>query len=398
MSRQVFARVPNGVEQAPTPFTLQVSEDSISEFRQLLALSKVGPPTWEGSQPDGRFGVTREWLINAKSVWLNQFNWRQFEERINSYPNFTMNIPADDGSGEFTIHFAALFSAREDAKPVVFLHGWPGSFVEFLQILAILSSRYTPDTLPYHVVVPSLPGYTLSTGPPLDRDFTMADAGKLIHGLMMRLGFSNGYVAQGGDVGSVLAVSMSATYEQCEAVHVNLWMEPGSSEMSGEEAHHRELDITAARRAESFRTTGMAYFMEHATRPSTIGLVLSSSPLALLSWIGEKFLDWSDPRQPPSLDTILSMVSLYWFTSCFPRSIWPYRYLASPTARVSVPKTKPFGYSCFPYEISTASESVVGASAENLVFYAKYDRGGHFAALEQPELLLEGVEEFIAKL
>ncbi|CAI6088126.1 unnamed protein product [Clonostachys chloroleuca] len=397
MSHQVFARVPNFVEQAPSAFTLRVSEDSISEFHQLLDLSKVGPPTWEGSQSDRRFGITREWLLNAKSVWLNQFNWRQFEERINSYPNFIMDVPVDYGSDGFKIHFVALFSARQDAKPVVFLHGWPGSFVEFLPILEILSSRHTPDTLPYHVIVPSLPGYTLSAGPPLDRDFTMSDAAELIHGLMMRLGFSDGYVAQGGDVGSILATTLSATYEQCKAVHLNLWVVPDSSEERSNGAYQREIDITMAHRAELFRTTGMAYAIEHATRPSTIGLVLSSSPLALLSWIGEKFLDWSDTRQPPSLDTILGMVSLYWFTACFPRSIWPYRNIVNANA-VSVPKTKPFGYSCFPYELWTVPESMAKATAENLVFFAEYDKGGHFAALEQPELLLAGVEEFIAKL
>lgn len=176
---------------------------------------------------------------------------------------------------------------------------------------------------------------------------------------------------------------------------MNLWVVPDSSEERSNGAYQREIDITMAHRAELFRTTGMAYAMEHATRPSTIGLVLSSSPLALLSWfvifdlsypvshagtnnrdsarIGEKFLDWSDPRQPPSLDTILGMVSLYWFTACFPRSIWPYRNIVNENA-VSVPKTKPFGYSCFPYELWTVPESMAKATAENLVFFAEYDK------------------------
>lgn len=398
MSRKSFARVPDGVEQTPTPFVLRVNDDSLREFHQLLTLSKIGPPTWEASQSDRRFGITREWLVNAKDVWLNQFNWRQFEDRINSLPNFTANIPVDDGSSGFTLHFVALFSERQDAKPVVFLHGWPGSFVEFLPMLEILTSRHTPETLPYHVIVPSLPGYTLSTGPPLDRDFTMADAGYRIHKLMMTLGFSGGYIAQGGDIGSALALFLSATYEQCVAVHVNFWMAPTSSEASSIAADRRISDSTTARRAELFRATGMAYAMEQATRPSTIGLALSSSPLALLSWIGEKFLDWSDPREPVSLEMILGMVSLYWFTSSFPRSVWPYRHLLNRSAPASVPKTKPFGYSCFPYELSTMNESGARALTENLVFFAEYDKGGHFAALEQPELLLAGVEEFITRL
>jgi len=141
----------------------------------------------------------------------------------------------------------------------------------------------------------------------------------------------------------------------------------------------------------------MAYAITHATRPSTIGFVLASNPLSLLAWIGEKFLDWTD--EDPSLDTILTAVTLYWVTETFPRSIYPYRQWASAgsseTANTYI--TKPFGYSWFPRELVAAPKSWA-APMGNLVFFKQHTKGGHFAALERPEVLLQDIEEFVAQV
>lgn len=149
---------------------------------------------------------------------------RKSEDVINSFPNFTLDIA--DRTGTQTIHFVALLSQKTDAVPLILLHGWPGNFLEFLPILQLLRTTYTPETLPYHVIVPSLPGYAFSSPPPLDRDFRIEDVARIFDTLMVDLGFGNGYVVQGGDVGSKVARVMAAEHESCKAVHSRVYFLP----------------------------------------------------------------------------------------------------------------------------------------------------------------------------
>lgn len=141
---------------------------------------------------------------------------RNCEKHINSFPNFKTTIK--DKKGDFDIHFAALFSEAPDAVPVVLLHGWPGSFLEFLPLLGLFREKYTPQDLKYHVIVPSLPGYTLSGGQPVSEDLDPGDAARLMNTLMCELGFEDGYIAQGGDVGSRVARVMGVEHEACKGV------------------------------------------------------------------------------------------------------------------------------------------------------------------------------------
>jgi microsomal epoxide hydrolase len=135
---------------------------------------------------------------------------------MNAFPNFT--IPLVDGNDKFDIHFVSLFSKKANAIPILLLHGWPGSFLEFLPMLSIIASQYTPSTLPYHFIVPSLPGYAFSSEPPLDRDFQIQDIARVMNGLMMQLGFEK-YVVQGGDIGSKVARVLVVEHEACVAAH-----------------------------------------------------------------------------------------------------------------------------------------------------------------------------------
>ncbi|KAF2189179.1 epoxide hydrolase-like protein [Zopfia rhizophila CBS 207.26] len=370
------------------PFTLNVSDKDFSEFRQLLQLSRIGPLTWEGKQDDRRFGVTHQWLTEAKDYWLNKYNWRAQEMHINSFSNYKMAIQ-DEVGGDLSVHFVGMFSEKKDAIPIVLMHGWPGSFLEFLPMLGLVRGKYSPSNLPYHLVVPSLPGYTLSSGGPLDRDWSMDDTARVIDKVMKNLGF-NKYIAQGGDVGSFVGRLLATDYDSCAALHLNFTRiaelpdanEPGLS----------EAQKKGVARAKHWRETGMAYAMEHGSRPSTISLVLSSNPLALLAWIGEKMLEWTD--DDPSLDTILTNVSLYWFTQGFPRSIYPYRKLIYGPRAEPPYVQKPLGFSWFPMELGPMIKSLAEKQG-NMVFYRKHEKGGHFAALEQPKELLEDVEDFV---
>ncbi|UPK97554.1 hypothetical protein LCI18_008489 [Fusarium solani-melongenae] len=339
-----FSSPPRAAAAALEKFTLRVPNEHIREFETILTVPKVGSKTWYDDHSDSTFGTARRWLAGAKQSWL-KLDWSKQEKRINSV-------------GATTFHFAALFSTKEDAIPLLLLHGWPGSFLEFLLILDLLRKRYTPETLPYHIIVPSFPHYGLSGGPS-HVELTLDAAARLLHQLIADLGFGDGFAVQGGDIGSFLARILCAEYSACkkgtwclgfhERAIVNI-LAPSSSDelLSPDDLTPEEVDHV--QRILNFSSTGSAYILEHGQRPCTIGLALSSSPLALLSWIGEKLIEWPGQRYPLPLETILTLVGFYWYTDTFPRSLYPYRALAASASSgeyFSVPtsKEKPFGYS-----------------------------------------------------
>ncbi|KZP29746.1 epoxide hydrolase [Athelia psychrophila] len=388
-----FTQLPANATLSLKPFKVDIPDATLDELRTLLKYAKLAPETYEGSFEDRKYGVTNRWIREARDVWATKFDWRKHEAGVNSFPNYITTI--EDGGTDFNVHFVALFSEKADAIPLILLHGWPGSFLEFLSILAIMRERYTPSSLPYHLIVPSMPGYAFSSPPPADRDFDKIDVARIYNKLMVGLGFGGGYVAQGGDVGSFIARILSGQYESCKAVHLNFSTAvlPYTGLQPVEELSTNEQRGVA--RASEFQKTGIAYAIEQSTRPATLGIVLSSSPVAFLAWIGEKFLDWSDVDPP--LDHILTCATLYWVTECIATSFYPYR---QKTAQHSDPEwriTKPLGYSCFPKELFPMPESWV-ATTGNLVFYKAHDKGGHFAAVEQAEVLLEDVEAFIKQV
>lgn len=196
---------------AAKPFTLSVREADLNRWRQLLELSPLGPKTYENTQSEAYMGVTYEWLSAAKQHWLTAYDWRAQEARINSFPNYTMTIES------VPVHFIGLFSQNPDAVPVIFMHGWPGSVIEFLPMLERVRAKWSADEMPIHMVVPSLPGYTLSHELPLEKDWTVQDSARLLDTLMGELGFAK-YIAQGGDIGSFLAMEMAVSHERCVAI------------------------------------------------------------------------------------------------------------------------------------------------------------------------------------
>ncbi|WVQ94796.1 hypothetical protein IAU59_001879 [Kwoniella sp. CBS 9459] len=377
------------------PFTLNVPDKDIDELKTLLKLSRLPKETYENIDAEKKgFGVSRKWLDETRKYWLDGYDWRKYEKRINAQPAFTTVIKNKDGL-EYTVHFAALFSNRKDAIPIILTHGWPGCFIEFLGIMERVRKQYSADDLPYHLIFPSQPGYLFSADPPLDREFSLRDVGYLFNQLMQGLGFKE-YVSQGGDIGSFVSNELAYRYENCKAVHLNMvkLMEPpeGTPEAKQKSGPTSVSDFLAG-----FQAYG--YGLEHATRPATVGLVVGSNPVSLLCWIGEKFLAWSD--EDPSLDTILTFISLYWFTDTYPSSIWNYRYsLGSkrdePSAEDEYQHT-PMGFSYFPKEITPVPIHWI-EKVNNLVWSKEHKAGGHFAALEKPEELWQDIEEFVAAI
>ncbi|CAD0115021.1 unnamed protein product, partial [Aureobasidium uvarum] len=377
-----------------TSFTVHISDADLEQLGLLLRTTPIAEPTYETNLPDGdrKFGMRHDWLTKAHELHINTFD------------HFHMNI--DDELCDFNVHFVAMFSKRQDAVPVLLLHGWPGSFLEFLPMLDKLRKKYGSVDLPYHLVVPSLPGYAFSSPPPIDKEFRVEDVARLMNQLMLRLGFGAGYMVQGGDVGSKVARVMAAKYDECKD-------EPERLEHEVTDAEHNGL-----RRAREFLQIGSSYAIQHATKPGTIGLVLSSNPVALLAWIGDKFLAWTEEDPPISL--ILESVSLYWLTRCAVSCLWPYRIVSeSPSissafahghypkfytpglngnphnmSEYKIPEIKPFGYSYYPYELYPVPKAWA-ATTGNLTFFRAHDKGGHFAAIEQTETFLEDLEEFV---
>ncbi|KAJ5639380.1 uncharacterized protein N7484_007242 [Penicillium longicatenatum] len=413
MSRQ-FGNLPSTAKVAPTPFTVSIPKTQLDELRTLIELSKLAPHTYENSQVDARYGVTTDWLTTMKDQWLRSYKWKTSEDRINTFPQWTTEIEG------LTIHFVGLFSERRDAIPILLCHGWPGSFLEFLPILELFRKDYTPSTLPYHLIVPSLPGYAFSSGPPLDRNFGTMDVARVLDQLMRNIGFESGYVAQGGDIGSRIARELAVDYESCKAVHLNVCFMGRPVGMTDD--HLSDKEKIGIQRFDNFKTLGSGYLTEHGTRPSTIGHVLSASPMSLLAWIGEKFLEWVD--DPVSPEHILESITLYWLTDTFPRSIYTYRqnFPPVPIPAANDPRwyiQKPFGFSSFPKELAPLPRSWIETSG-NLVYWGEhekvrqrieinwnrvqcisdklYHQGGHFAALEQPEALKTDLVQFMDQI
>ncbi|KAF1989357.1 alpha/beta-hydrolase [Aulographum hederae CBS 113979] len=394
-----FGQVPPAATTTPEPFTLNIADDAVSTFKKLLELAPVAPETHENLQEDMRWGVSRKWLIEAKKYALGEFDWRKIEDQVNAFPNYKIPIKDEDGETH-SMHFVGLFSSKADAVPIVLLHGWPGSFLEFLPTLTHLLTKYpTPSTLPYNLIIPSLPGYALSSGPPLSHDFTSPLAAHLINELMKTLGYSS-YIAQGGDAGGVIARILARTYPACTAVHVNFCPLVPSAEMQADIPGMSAQELAGLGQAQAWATQDMGYAMLQGTKPSTMGLLLSSSPLALLAWVGEKLRSWSD--EDPSLEDIVAGVALYWFTESCARNLYPYREGFGSTAKTSLAVEdnyidKPFGYSWYPKEINPLPK-VWAEKAGKLVWFKYHESGGHFAALEKPVDFADALEDFVAKV
>ncbi|KAJ5768455.1 hypothetical protein N7533_001038 [Penicillium manginii] len=387
----LFNTLPATARVSPSPFKVAVDKSRLTELETLIRLSKLAPPTFENSQVDSPYGVTTHWLVAMRDQWLRSYKWKTSEDRINSFPQWTTEIE------DLTIHFVGLFSRKKDAIPILLIHGWPGSFLEFLPILDLFRQEYTPDTLPYHLIVPSIPGFTFSSGPPLDRNFDTSDIARAFDHLMKDLGFESGYVAQGGDIGSRIARTLAVDYESCK-VNVTFMGRPEG--MTDEKLN--AFEIQGLERFQNFRTMGCGYSVEHATRPSTIGHVLASNPISLLAWVGEKFLEWVDDPLTP--EHILESITLYWLTDTIARSIYNYRQVRqlppSPVAAANEPRwyiKVPFGYSAFPKELAPLPRSWVETTG-NLVYWSQHQKGGHFAALEQPEALKSDLVEFVQQV
>jgi pimeloyl-ACP methyl ester carboxylesterase len=374
----------DGVE----PFEFRADDADLEDLAYRLARTRFADPVagegWEA-------GIPMPYLRELVGYWTDTFDWRAQEARFNGLPHFVTSI---DGQ---SIHFVHVRSPHEDALPVVLVHGWPGSFLEFWDVIPRLTDPtafggQAQDAC--HVVVPSLPGYGFSE-PPRTPGWDVARIAGAFAALMGRLGYDR-YGAQGGDWGAQVTTRIGILDpEHCVGLHLNMPLGSRPSEPDAlTEAEQADLaDLGRFARDEG------AYATEQGTKPQTVGVGLDDSPAGLLAWIVEKFRGWSDcggdPESCFTRDQLLANVTLYWLTrtaTSSARLYWETNrggVLADRLPFVGVPT----GVGRYPKEVLRWPRSWVERQY-NVTRWTDMPNGGHFAAMEQPELFADDVVAF----
>ncbi|MBG6140167.1 pimeloyl-ACP methyl ester carboxylesterase [Longispora fulva] len=347
------------------------------------------------------YGVPRDHLRDLAHHWRHGYDWRAAEAKLNEWPQFTTTI---DGAN---VHFAHVRSPEPDATPLVMTHGWPGSFAEFTEVAGPLTDPRAHGGDPsdaFHLVLPSIPGFTLS-GPTRETGWEYRRVAAAFAELMSRLGYDR-YGAQGGDWGSVISRELGRTHpDRVLGVHLNLL--PGAA-ATAEPTHEDLADLSQAERDRTHASWDrmrhwlrekQGYADLQSTRPQTLAYALTDSPVGQLAWIAEKFAEWSDPRDAVDRDHLLTNVTLYWLTGTAGSSARLYyeRAHAPYWGAPPEPSTTPTALADF------ASENFIplrhiAERTNNLVQWTSYDRGGHFAAMEQPAVLVEDIRRFFRTL
>jgi pimeloyl-ACP methyl ester carboxylesterase len=332
-------------------------------------------------------------LQKLARYWETEYDWRKVEAKLNALPQFTTEIDGVD------IHFIHVTSAHENALPLIMTHGWPGSVVEMIDSVGPLTDPTAHGGSAedaFHLVLPSLPGYGFSDEP-AEIGWDLSRTATAWAELMRRLGYTR-YVAQGGDVGAGVTDAMGRqSPEGLVGIHTNLLVPALNGPMPTDSDEER----AAAAQIATFQQSGNGYFVEMATRPQTIGYALLDSPVALAAWmidhdtdayykIARAFVD-GQPSGNLTRDHILDNITLYWLTgtaASAARSYWEAYGPDAPAAgrQALPPPTMPFGFTTFPGEIWRTPRSWVEASYPNVVYFHEVDKGGHFAAWEEPEL------------
>jgi pimeloyl-ACP methyl ester carboxylesterase len=331
-------------------------------------------------------GVPLEYLRELVAYWLDQYDWRAREARINRFPQFRARV------GELGIHFLHVRSRHASAAPLILTHGWPGSVVEFLDVIGPLT---TPEAHggeaadAFHVVCPSLPGYGFSDKP-VTRGFGVERIAELWDELMVMLGYDR-YFAQGGDWGAAVTTQIGVQNRgHCRGIHLNLPIAAPPPEAARNPTPQEQAAFAAR---QHYATHESGYAVLQSTRPQTIGYGLVDSPVAQCAWIIEKFKTWTDndglPEGAVSRDQLLDNVMMYWLSGSGASSARLYweSFRSSFTPELP-PVTLPTGCSQFARELSRPPREWVQRRYTNLAYWNEIPKGGHFAAFEQPELFV----------
>jgi epoxide hydrolase len=379
----------------PVPFRLDIADDVLDDLRDRLARTR-----WPAPMPGSGWsrGVDQAYLRELAGYWRDGYDWRAQEAELNTLPQFTTTI---DGAN---VHFLHVRSEHADATPVILTHGWPGSIVEFLDMIGPLTDPtahggQADDA--FHVVIPSIPGFGLS-GPTPDGGWDSYRIATAFAGLMDRLGYER-FIAQGGDFGAFVAPDLARVAgEHVIGVHVNaatFGFIPLGEVDEETAAALTQTERARLARLRAFLAGGNAYFQIQATRPNTLGFALNDSPVGQLAWIVDKFKEWTDPsgelpEHSVSRDRMLTNVMLYWLTGTGASSAHLY-YESAHSDRWPTPSGVPTGVAVFAEDVAIRR---FAEPLNDIVHWSDFDQGGHFAAMERPDLLAGDLRAFARTL
>jgi pimeloyl-ACP methyl ester carboxylesterase len=382
-------------------FCLDVPDSDLADLRDRLDRTR-----WPDELPGAgwSYGVPRDYLEQLVSYWRHEYDWRAAEARLNLWPQFTTVI---DGAN---IHFAHIRSPEPAAIPLIMTHGWPGSIAEFTEVTGPLTNPRAHDGDPadaFHLVLPSIPGFGLS-GPTRDQGWEHHRVAAAWAELMRRLGYQR-YGAQGGDWGSTISRELGRTRPEIIGVHLNLLPdsaaadEPVAAELAALTPAERERTHASWQRSRRWDRDSAGYAELQSTRPQTLAYALTDSPVGQLAWIAEKFREWTDTRDSPGdavdRDRLLTNVMLYWLTRTAGSSARIYYERAHADYWGSPPEPSPAAtaLAVFPEENFIPLRHIAEQS-NIIVQWTEFDRGGHFAAMEQPDLLVADIRTFFRNL
>lgn len=376
------------------PFTIAVADQEIAGLSERLHDTRW-PETWDAD--DWSAGVPLAYLQELALYWADDYSWRDHEAQLNDLPQYVTMV---DGQ---PIHFIHRRSPEPTAMPLVISHGWPGSIVEYMHVIDRLSDPRAHGDDPiiaFHVVCPSLPGYGFS-GPTREPGWTPHRIAQAFDTLMTGLGYDH-YGAHGGDWGARISRELGLIApDRVAAVHLTL--SPPVVPPDFDRARLCQDDLERLKAALHFRQTGTGYAAIQATRPRTLSYGLTDSPVGQLAWIVEKAKEWTDcdsvPEEAIDRDHLLTNVSVYWYTRTAGSAA--NLYYETNAGRIAGPAGVPRqGYSAVPTGIASFAKDVyrpvrqLAVLSDNVVHWSEFDRGGHFAAMEVPDLLLEDLRAF----
>lgn len=376
-----------------TPFTIQTPDSTLADIRR-----RVAEYPWHAMPADDgwHYGANKQYMRELCDYWLGEYDWRAAEAELNCLPQYKAEVDGVD------LHFVHQPAANADAIPLLILHGWPGSVVEFQHIIGALANPQNhgaTDAPAFHVVAPSLPGFGFSGAPP--RPWGPRKMAATLDKLMRdALGYKN-YIAQGGDWGGAIASWLGFEHPACRAIHINIMTMRAAD---GPQTAEEKAWADEFRRAQIMEN---GYRTQQATKPNTLSYAMMDSAVGVAAWIVEKFNSWSDTlgddvESAHSRDDLLTNVMVYLTSGCFATAAWIYygrreeggRVLSREGRRVEVPTAA----ALFPKEMLAWPPRSYAERVYNIVRWSEMPRGGHFAAMEEPGLLVDDVRGFVGEL
>ena len=377
----------------PQPFKVFVPNEALDKIR-----AKVAAYPWHEMPDDGgwNYGTNLDYMKEISAYWVNEFDWRKQETAINKFPQFVAQV---DG---INVHFIHKIGSGPSPTPLIISHGWPGSIVEFMEIIDPLAhpERYggkIEDA--FTVVAPSLPGFGFSGRPP--RPYGPRKMADVFNILMTRILGYDSYIAQGGDWGGAISSWLGLEHPACRAIHISIltMRHPAGPQGAAEEAWAEKFELE--------QEIENGYRIQQATRPQTLSYAMMDSPVGVAAWIIEKFNSWSDIdgddiESTHTKDELLTNIMIYVVTRTFNTASWIYYGRREEGGRILSPEGKrvevPTGCALFPKEILAWPPRSYVERIYNVHRWTEMPRGGHFGAMEEPELFVNDLRAFVGSL